>query len=93
MFIRDSICTPRCSSVGKMWRVVLFVLFISVMSTQTQAQLRIVKMPRFKAFYELEEHKEAFGPHFVDFGAQTGDDGAFSWHATYPELKRNRQSQ
>lgn len=27
---------------------------------------------------------DAYGPHFTDFGAQTGDGGAFSWHANYP---------
>lgn len=33
-----------------------------------------------KEFYEVD----AFGPHFTDFGAQTGDHGAFTWHANYP---------
>lgn len=31
-------------------------------------------------FHEVD----AFGDDFVDFGAQTGDHGAFSWHADFP---------
>jgi hypothetical protein len=27
---------------------------------------------------------DAFGDDFVDFGAQTGDHGQFSWHADFP---------
>lgn len=31
-------------------------------------------------FHEVD----AFGDDFVDFGAQTGDHGQFSWHADFP---------
>lgn len=31
-------------------------------------------------FHEVD----AFGEDFVDFGAQTGDHGQFSWHADFP---------
>lgn len=31
-------------------------------------------------FYEVD----ALGDDYVDFGALTGPNGAFSWHATYP---------
>ncbi|XP_052899001.1 uncharacterized protein LOC128305545 [Anopheles moucheti] len=31
-------------------------------------------------FHEVD----AFGDDFVDFGAQTGPFGAFTWHANYP---------
>jgi hypothetical protein len=31
-------------------------------------------------FHEVD----AFGEDFVDFGAQTGDRGQFSWHADFP---------
>lgn len=31
-------------------------------------------------FHEVD----AFGDDFVDFGAMTGDLGAFSWHADFP---------
>jgi len=31
-------------------------------------------------FHEVD----AFGDDFIDFGARTGDLGAFSWHADFP---------
>lgn len=38
-------------------------------------------------FYEVD----SYGPLFTDFGAETGDNGAFSWHATYPVSKSRYQ--
>uniref|UniRef100_A0A182JWB9 Secreted protein n=1 Tax=Anopheles christyi TaxID=43041 RepID=A0A182JWB9_9DIPT len=35
-------------------------------------------------FHEVD----AFGDDFVDFGAQTGPLGAFTWHANFPVEKR-----
>lgn len=31
-------------------------------------------------FHEVD----AFGDDFIDFGAQAGDEGQFSWHADFP---------
>lgn len=44
------------------------------------------KSQPLKEFYEVD----AFGPHFTDFGAQTGDNGAFTWHANFPIRTRGQ---
>ncbi|XP_055598805.1 uncharacterized protein LOC129748287 [Uranotaenia lowii] len=39
-------------------------------------------------FHEVD----AFGDDYVDFGARTGSDGAFFWHANYPVEERKERS-
>lgn len=79
MLIRDIFC--------------LFVLFLIFTSIEGQnyhrrhrkngkAKKAISKNARQEQpnFHEVD----AFGEDFVDFGAQTGDHGQFSWHADFP---------
>lgn len=40
-------------------------------------------------FHEVD----AFGDDYVDFGARTGENGAFYWHANYPVEDRNGRQQ
>lgn len=41
---------------------------------------RLQQQQEQQNFHEVD----AFGDDFVDFGAQTGSHGAFSWHADFP---------
>lgn len=58
-------------------------------SESSTAERIIGQKEELKQFYEVN----AFGPLFTDFGAETGNNGAFSWHASYPVRKRKQRTQ
>jgi hypothetical protein len=73
--------------IGKNLLRLLFVLLLLICSavrSENDEQGKSENLEREEndeqKFYEVD----AFGDDFVDFGAQTGELGQFSWHADFP---------
>lgn len=60
----------------------LFVLFLicCVMAKHHKRKRKLARQRVEQNFHEVD----ALGDDFVDFGAQTGENGQFSWHADFP---------
>lgn len=52
---------------------------------QDEKQQSQQRQQQQQKFYEVD----AFGEDYVDFGAQTGNNGAYAWHANFPIQKSN----
>ncbi|CAO1302299.1 unnamed protein product [Diamesa hyperborea] len=65
-------------------RLFISVLFIVLcIKTYRKPEVKKQQQPREKEQQNFHE-VDAFGDDFVDFGAQTGPKGQFSWHADFP---------
>lgn len=70
-----------------MWRFLVILCLIALSQAYVYEQQEADYDASLSAFGESdEEAASVYRDHrrnFADFGAQTGDFGAFSWHATY----------
>lgn len=58
-------------------------IYENAVSSAKSKRRKIEKSSRQREQQNFHE-VDAFGDDFVDFGAQTGEHGQFSWHADFP---------
>jgi hypothetical protein len=70
--------------IGNIFRI--FLLFcVTIALVQGKKRRRGNKKSQKIVAEQQNFHEvDAFGDDFVDFGAQTGEHGQFSWHADFP---------
>lgn len=64
--------------------VILFI-FAIIQSNEAKKSKKVKNSMESERQIQQNFHEvDAFGDDFVDFGAQTGPKGQFSWHADFP---------
>jgi len=62
----------------------LFHLFVLLLICVAMKRIDRKQIQRRQAAPQPFHEVDAFGDDFIDFGAETGPKGAFSWHADFP---------
>lgn len=68
-------------------RITHFLVILLVFAVLKRADRKHIKGKQFRENRQIEENfheVDALGDDFIDFGAQTGPHGQFSWHANFP---------